>query len=420
MISNRTIGKLGSRNGGDFARKHGRVTRAAVTELRPARDDYPIVVFSHLRWDFVWQRPQQFLSRLAQRHPILFVEAPVPTRSVRRSKPSLREVPEFPNLLIMQMELPQSRWLDEEFLDSERLRLVRETLAGPLGAKFTDPVLWFYDPMGVTAFAGQLDERAIVYDCMDELAKFRFAPKELIRRERELLSKADVVFAGGPKIHSAKVRFNSNCYSFGCGVDVRHFGKARLEKTKVPAPLAEMSKPILGFFGVVDERMDYELVANLADADPNWNVVIIGPTAKINPRHRPRRANLHWLGARSYSRLPNYTKGFDVCLMPFALNDATEYINPTKALEYMATGRPIVSTAVEDVVRQFADVVKIARSQDDFIAQCRDAVFRPDASAIRRGIELAANNSWEAIVAQLEKHVAAALAAADEVATTAA
>jgi glycosyltransferase involved in cell wall biosynthesis len=172
-----------------------------------------------------------------------------------------------------------------------------------------------------------------------------------------------------------------------------------------------IQKPVLGFFGVVDERMDYELIARLADANPNWSVVIIGPRTKVEESVLPKRSNIHWLGGRDYKELPAYCKAFDVCLMPFALNEATEYINPTKSLEYMATGRPIVSSAVADVVRNFGSVVHIGNSHDEFIELCRQALAQPDSERIQRGLEMAADNTWESIVAKLEGHMMDALTA---------
>ncbi|MBC8095908.1 MAG: glycosyltransferase, partial [Akkermansiaceae bacterium] len=160
---------------------------------------------------------------------------------------------------------------------------------------------------------------------------------------------------------------------------------------------------------VVDERMDYELVARLADANPDWSIAIVGPVLKVDPNSLPQRPNLHWLGQRAYADLPAFCKGFKVCLMPFALNESTEYINPTKALEYMAAGRPIVSSAVPDVVSNFSSVVKVARDHDQFIQFCREAVEQPDQAAVERGLQMAAENTWESIVAKLEDHVAAAL-----------
>ncbi len=390
----------------------GRGRPARVTE---ESRDFPIIVHSHLGWDWVWQRPQQFLSRLSRRHRILFVEEPrIDDSDGPRS--ILRDVSAFPNIMVLQSCLPKRQARDTAWLDKQRRRLVQQMLAGPLGREFANPVQWFYDPMAVRAFAGKMDEAAIVYDCMDELSQFRGAPPELVRRERELLALADVVFAGGPKIHRAKAAWNSNCHAYGCGVDGKHFAQANDSATEIPADIAGLQGPVLGFFGVVDERMDYELIAALADADPEWHVVVVGPCTKVDEATLPRRANIHWLGGRDYSALPAYAKRFDVCLMPFALNEATEYINPTKALEYMAARRPIVSSAVEDVTLQFSRVVAIARSHGEFVELCRRAVAHPRAEAIERGVELARHNSWEAIVRKLEAHIREALAAKNELA----
>lgn len=391
-----------------------------LTPMTVERDtsEFPIIVHSHLGWDWVWQRPQQFHSRLSKSHPILFVEGPVVTDQLTTSRVTLREVSDYPNIVVLQMQMPASRWSDGAWVDAERRRIVQSVLEGPLSRKFENPVQWFYDPMAVTAFAGQMDEQANVYDCMDELSQFKGAPPELVRRERDLLAVADVVFAGGPKMARSKSRFNSNCYSFGCGVDIKHFGKARHGRTRVPADIASMSGPVLGYIGVVDERLDYELLAALADHNPSWNVAIVGPSTKVDPADFPKRSNLHFLGGRDYSQLPAYAKGFDVCMMPFAKNAATEYINPTKALEYMATGRPIVSTDVEDVVLQFSDVVHIATGHGEFIADCEASLEEPNARRIQSGMRMARNNSWESIVSRLERHVEEVFAQKREVSAT--
>lgn len=370
---------------------------------------YPIIVHSHLRWDWVWQRPQQFLSRLSRKHRILFVECPTP-EDVAEPSCKFFTLSDFSNITVVQMKMPSSRWSDGLWVDAERLRLLREVLAGPLKGKFEQPVQWFYDPMAVTTFAGNLNEGAIVYDCMDELSQFKGAPKEMIQRERQLLGVADVVFAGGRKMHESKSRFNSNCHFYGCGVDVAHFGKARSSTTQIPDDVQDLKGSVLGYFGVVDERMDYELVGKLADADPSWNIVIVGPVCKVDIKDLPQRPNIHWLGGRDYTQLPSYTKAFDVCLMPFALNEATEYINPTKALEYMATAKPIVSTAVPDVVSNFSSVAQVAKTHDEFIALCRAAATQPNQELISRGLKMAQQNTWDAIVAKLEGHIEDVLA----------
>ena len=371
--------------------------------------EYSIIAHSHLGWDWVWQRPQQFLSRLSRNHRILFVESPIPRQELARSRRTLRDVPDFPNVLVLQIEVPAAKWNDGTWVDTERRRILLSVLDGPLGEMFRAPVQWFYDPMAVTAFAGHLNERAIVYDCMDELSLFRGAPMELVRRERELLSFADIVFAGGPKIWEAKRLLNQNCFCLGCGVEADHFGKARDLKLAIAPEIASLPHPIFGYIGVVDERIDYDLLGKLARLTAG-SVVMVGPWTKVDPADFPHRPNLHWLGGRDYVDLPAFARAFDVCLMPFAMNEATRFINPTKALEYMATGRPIVSTPVEDVVRQFGEVVAIANDQDAFIAQCQRYARQPDRRRIELGLLLAQRNSWDSVVAQIENHVEDTLA----------
>jgi len=378
---------------------------------RAQRRPYPLIVHCHLCWDWVWQRPQQFMSRFSQKHRVLFVETMAPDENLVTPLVQLRRFEKWPNLTLLRLQFPAWRWSNGKWVDRERRTLVKQALRGPLRGEFNNAVQWFYDPMAVTAFAGQMGEIAIVYDCMDELSKFKGAPPEIRKREAELLAVADVVFTGGRRMWESKSQHNSNCHFYGCGVDVPHFSKARSPQTVVPEDIANLPKPVLGYFGVVDERIDYELLEKLAIANPNGSVVMVGPMTKIDPASLPRPKNLHWMGGRDYSQLPAYCKGFDVCMMPFALNEATEYINPTKALEYMATGRGIVSSAIYDVVKNFGSVVKVANSHNDFIAYCRAAAEHADGEAIQRGLEMASANSWESIVEKMEGHIVEALAA---------
>ena len=379
-------------------------------EPKNSAADFPIIVHSHLQWDWVWQRPQQFLSRLSETHRVLFLEGPQLRDETFEPCFTLHQDARFPSVTVMKTFFPASRFSDGEWVDAKRLQLLRAALSTELKGDFARPVQWFYDPMCAPIFIGTLDERAVVYDCMDQLSQFKFAPPQLIEREKHLLHRADVVFAGGHKMWEDKRRFNSNCHFYGCGVDVNHFAAARDKNTKLPRDIENLPAPRLGYFGVVDERLDYELIAQLADANPHGSVAIVGPHCKIDSNELPQRENLHWLGGREYSQLPAYAKAFDVCLMPFALNEATEYINPTKALEYMATGTPIVSSAVPDVVSNFSSVVKIASSHDEFLHLCRESVCAPDGNAVQRGLKMASENTWEQIVAQLERHVETAIA----------
>ena len=388
------------------------ITRPLATPLA-GETGTPFIVHSHLRWDFVWQRPQQLFSRLAQRGPVLFVEEPIHGDEIHQPRLELsrpqegvyRCVPFVPGAL---------RGRFDESIAVVRDLLIRQLSAdGALGGRFGKPVNWFYTPMPAPAMIGAFDERIVVYDCMDELSKFRFAPAELIDRERYLLAEADVVFTGGHKLMRSKSRFHDNVHFFGCGVDVAHFGRARSEDVGVPPDLATLDGTVLGYYGVVDERLDYDLLRTLARELPEMHIAMVGPVVKVDPLELPQAPNLHWLGQRDYADLPAYLKGFDVCLMPFALNEATEYINPTKTLEYMAGGKPIVSTAIADVLHHFTPVVSVATSHADFVTAVRRAAFTPDETLLELGLEQASHNSWAGIVSRMEGIIGEAIRAAE-------
>jgi glycosyltransferase involved in cell wall biosynthesis len=276
---------------------------------------------------------------------------------------------------------------------------------GPLADRFNRPVQWFYSPMSAPIMLGAFHERAVVYDCMDELASFRYAPTDIAHRERGLLQSADIVFAGGQQLYCAKSRLHHNVHFFGCGVDVAHFGHAALAETRIPDDVRIAGK-VLGYVGVIDERLDYALIEQLAVDIPDATIVLVGPVVKVNANELPRRANIRWLGQRDYADLPGYLKAFDVCLMPFALNEATQYINPTKTLEYMAAGRPIVSTPVTDVVRQFADIVRVAPAGTHFVDAVRWALAAPDRRLLEAGLRRSADASWDAIVTRMQRLIA--------------
>jgi hypothetical protein len=357
----------------------------------------------------VWQRPQQLLSRLAATSPVLFVEEPIWADDV--ATPALDLSSPMRGLTRVIPRLPGSLRGDGDasIIATRTLLLQAMARGGALAGQFTAPVQWFYTPMPAPAMLGAFGERAVVYDCMDELSQFRFAPPELVERERMLVSRSDVVFTGGFRLWQSKSKLHPNVHFFGCGVDSAHFAKARLSETPRPADVPVTDEPILGFYGVIDERLDLELIRTLAERLPNCHVVMAGPVVKIDPRDLPQAPNLHWLGQKQYSELPAYAKTFDVALMPFALNEATEYINPTKTLEYMAAGKPIVSTAVADVVRNFTPVVKVARSHDGFVAAVRATIACPEPEMIARGIGMAKDASWDSIVGTMQGLMAEAL-----------
>lgn len=381
---------------------------AASTSAK-ATDRYGIVVFSHLRWGFVWQRPQQFLSRFARKHRILFVEEPfwdVP----EGSEPRVEYHKVMPNVAVVAPHFPSS-WMKNPALP-ERLREITRTAIDTFNENgaFDRPLLWYYSPMDSAWSLGYFPNRGIVYDCMDELSKFTGAPPALVRNEARLIKHADVLFAGGLELGESKKKLHHNVHAFGCGVEFDHFARASDPQTVIPPDIDFMNRPIMGWFGVVDERVDCEMVGEMARRRPDWSFAMVGPVVKIDPNHLPHYPNLYWLGGRDYQVLPNYCRAFDVCMMPFAMNAATQFINPTKGLEYMATAKPIVSTPVRDVVRQWTDIIRIANNVDEFIGLADEALRAgPQDERVKRGIELALKNSWEVTVQKLQDLIKAAI-----------
>ncbi len=352
-----------------------------------------IVVFCHLRWDFVYQRPQQLLARLAQHYRVLFVEEPV----FDDAAPFMEQSTPVPDVTVCRAHTPI---LAGGFHD-DQIPLLQPLLADlvPPGER---PIVWFYTPMALPLLQ-QLQASLVVYDCMDELSAFKNPPKQLLQRESALLNLADLVFAGGPSLFEAKRERHPDAHCFPSSVDVRHFEQALARDTSHPAQ-QHIAHPRLGFYGVIDERFDGALIAALADAHPDWQVVLVGPVLKVDPAGLPRRPNIHYLGQQPYGALPQLLAGWDVCLLPFALNEATRYISPTKVLEYMAAELPSVSTPIADVAGPYGHVVAIADGADEFIAACEAALALTPAQraaqrATMRGI--VAGTSWDVTVAAM-------------------
>lgn len=358
---------------------------------------------SHLRWDFVWQRPQHLFSRFAKHRDVLFVEEPRFLDDITR--PTLDHRTPLDRLHRLVPRLPSS-FRESESAIQMAVRSLMQALVAPRGAlaeQFDHAIQWFYTPMIAPAMLGAFQEAAVVYDCMDDLTQFRFAPKELAQRERYLLARTDVVFAGDRTLAEAKQRYHDHVHYFGCGVDAEHFAAAMSEDTMIPAALTGLAGAILGYVGVVDERLDYALIAHLAEQLPDATLVLVGPIVTVDPRDLPRRRNIQYLGQQPYGQLPAFLKRFDVCLMPFALNTATEHLNPTKTLEYLAAGKPVVSTPIADMVRHFSQDVAIAESAGEYVEAVRQAAQAPDIERRRRGLVRARGASWEAITLEMSR-----------------
>ena len=371
-------------------------------------DRYGIVVFSHLRWGFVWQRPQQFLSRFAKKHKILFMEEPF-FDLAEGSEPRIDYHKVMPNVTVVTPHVSVS-WNRNPKLPS-KLREFATTAIKALNdtGEFDKPLLWYYSPMDSAWSLGHFPNRGVVYDCMDELNQFSGAPRTLVSNEARLIKHADIVFTGGFELGEKKKKQHENVHIFGCGVEFDHFGKAADPSTVIPPDIDFMARPILGWFGVVDERVDYAMVGEMARMRPDWSFAMVGPVVKVDPNLLPHSPNLFWLGGRDYQQLPHYCRAFDVNMMCFANNAATQYINPTKGLEYMATGKPIVSTPVRDVVRQWSDIVYLAKNAEEFVKAAEEALKNPVNDRVTRGLELAKQSSWEATVANMQQLIKQAI-----------
>jgi UDP-galactopyranose mutase len=270
-------------------------------------------------------------------------------------------------------------------------------------------VVWFYTPMALT-FTHGLDAAAVVYDCMDELSAFAGAPPELQRLEAELFRQAHVVFTGGQTLYEAKRASHANVHAFPSSVDVAHFARAR-QIQQEPADQADIPGPRIGFFGVIDERMDYALLAGVAAARPEWHLVLIGPTAKVDPAALPKAHNIHYLGGRSYQQLPDYIAGWDVAMLPFARNDSTRFISPTKTPEYLAAGKPVVSTSIRDVVRPYGQqgLARIADTVDDFVTAIEAALIEEPVGRLRAADAFLTHMSWDGTWLRMRQQVEQAI-----------
>jgi UDP-galactopyranose mutase len=351
---------------------------------------FDFLVFSHLRWDFVFQRPQHLLSRFARSHRVIFVEEPVPDER----NPHWEFHSGGPGVIVCRphtpIELPGFSPEQLEAIDGMMAALIQEL-------RLDSYVAWFYTPMALP-LAQRITPKAVIYDCMDELSAFLGAPAELMDRERELLKLADLVFTGGPSLYRAKRPRHPNVHCFPSSVDAAHYAKAKPGMNDEAADQKHLPKPRIGYFGVIDERIDYDLIRHLATARPEWQIAMVGPVVKVNAELLPKLPNITWFGQRAYADLPSYISGWDVCMLPFARNRSTQFISPTKTLEYMAAERMIVSTPIRDVAEPYGHIVFVGDGKDEFVAACDQALNLTAAARekrVRLMREVLSRTSWD-------------------------
>ena len=339
-----------------------------------------IVVGSHLRFDGVWQRPHQVATRLAQRVALLFVEEPFAANEDRD------EFRTFGGVTVLR---PRRRDPATSLADERTRASVRAWVADRAAC------VWLYTPM-MLPLGAAAPAAPIVYDCMDELAAFDFAPPELVRREADLLARAETIFCGGRSLYETRRSLGPRVSLEASGVEFEHFAAAQTGRPH--GLLANLAHPIAGYIGVIDERIDLALIETLADRP--CEVVLVGPIVKIDPATLPQRTNVHFTGQIDYAALPQFLAGFDVALMPFARNAATANISPTKTPEYLAAGVPVVSTRIADVVAGYGDVVAIADDATAF-ADAALAAVTTSADRVAAGVARARDVGWDAIVERM-------------------
>ncbi|HEX2089181.1 MAG TPA: UDP-galactopyranose mutase [Actinomycetota bacterium] len=357
---------------------------------------FDVVCFSHLRWGFVYQRPQHLLSRCARNHRVFYVEEPIegdkPGLKIERWENDVTTiVPLLPEGLSESQQIEIQRGLLDDFFEEHKIERL---------------VLWYYTPMAVP-LGRHLRPLVTVYDCMDELSAFSGAPKALRDREGELFDSADLLFTGGASLYAAKRDRHQSVHLFPSSVDVQHFAQAR-QPLPDPGDQALIRHPRLGYIGVIDERFDPALLGELAASRPDWQFVMIGPVLKIDSGGLPTAPNIHWLGQKRYEDLPAYLSGWDVALMPFARNESTRFISPTKTPEYLAAGRPVVSTPITDVVEPYErlGLVRIAEDAAGFAAAAEAAMAEDASRRQRQADAFLKDRSWDRTWSEMEALIA--------------
>ncbi len=361
---------------------------------------YDIICISHVSWTkHIWQRNHHTMTRLASRHKVLYCVLETCHEAIKHPQKLFSLKPQqFGNLIYCQMiklsggnRLKIIKTLNKFIVQTEIKRYLQKY-------KFKDSILWFYFP-SLEHISGSLKELLTVYDIQDDYSAFSWAPRNILQSEESLLKKADIVFTGTNALFEKNKSYSKNIHFLPCGVDFAHF--AQKNRLHIPQDISNIRPPILGYFGLIDNRIDVELLEYVANRRKDWNIVMIGPV-NTNLFTKPTCSNIYFVGQKDYTQLPYYLQKFDVCLMPFAMNELTKKINPTKTLEYFSSGKPVVSTAIPDMIKYYKDIIGIAHSHREFVRLCEEALNHSERFNVNRGIEIAKERSWASMVQRME------------------
>ena len=377
-----------------IGRRHS-ASKGTADESRTA-----IVFISTHPFAGLWQRPQQIAVRLAKSYSILYFWPRYASDLARRRGNSQQVEPEsaLSVRLVSPLLLPFERAIPAACRTN--LGTVKSIISHRLWAEgfATAPILWFYAPR-FAPLLDSLEHSAVVYDIMDEHSAFSFARRDMRELEARLLRDADLVFAGTNTLAERKREFAPQVRYLPCGVEFEHFSAAAAKNLHVPPVLSGVSGPVIGYFGAVDDRLDFDMLLAAAMRHPDWTILLAGPWLATKSRAEVQsQPNILMPGLVPYAELPAYLARFDVAVLPFVLNELTMHIHPTKVLEYLASRTPVVSTPIPDVVKFYSGIVKIASTPDEFIAAVENLLNTPDADAVERGYQMARASSWDALV----------------------
>jgi len=352
-------------------------------------NQYDMIVFCHLRWQFVYQRPQHIISRMSKVMKVLMIEEPVDYNQENENSATILQITDSLHVLQARVsDIPSIANILPNYITNNNISIG-----------------WFYSP-SFNSLLTSFNFDTVVYDCMDELSFFKEVPQELINQERELLAQVDIIFTAGKSLYESKSELHPNVYCFPSSVDESHFAKA-LNGIAVAAEISNIQTPIVGYCGVIDHQIDLSLLHETAKLLPNISFVMVGPLSKITKEELPQEENIHYLGMRSYNELPSYLKAFDIAMMPFAINDATKHLSPSKTLEYMAAGKPIISTEITDIIRDYSTCVSVIVTAEDFAESITFLLDKRDQLSLQMEYhDILKNTSWDATASTMQSIIA--------------